>query len=30
LDPTQGDLRRNNVFIVGANSFPNAQKVPAA
>ncbi|MBH8571286.1 Fic family protein [Microvirga sp. STS02] len=29
VDPTQGDLRRNNVFIVGASSFPNAQKVPA-
>jgi Fic family protein len=28
VDPTQGDLRRNNVFIVGASSFPNAQKVP--
>lgn len=28
VDPTQGDLRRNNVFIVGATSFPNAQKVP--
>lgn len=29
VDPTQGDLRRGNVFIVGASSFPNAQKVPA-
>lgn len=29
VDPTQGDLRRNNVFIAGASSFPNAQKVPA-
>jgi len=29
VDPTQGDLRRTNVFIVGASSFPNAQKVPA-
>ncbi len=29
VDPTQGDLRRNNVFIVGASSFPNAQKVPS-
>jgi Fic family protein len=29
VDPTQGDLRRNNVFITGATSFPNAQKVPA-
>ena len=29
VDPTQGDLRRNSVFIVGASSFPNAQKVPA-
>lgn len=29
VDPTRGDLRRNNVFIVGASSFPNAQKVPA-
>lgn len=29
VDPTQGDLRRGSVFIVGANSFPNAQKVPA-
>jgi Fic family protein len=29
VDPTQGDLRRTNVFIVGATSFPNAQKVPA-
>lgn len=28
VDPTQGDLRRGNVFIVGASSFPNAQKVP--
>lgn len=28
VDPTQGDLRFNNVFIVGASSFPNAQKVP--
>lgn len=28
VDPTQGELRRNNVFIVGATSFPNAQKVP--
>lgn len=27
--PMQGDLRRGNVFIVGASSFPNAQKVPA-
>ena len=29
VDPTQGDLRRNNVFITGATSFPNAQKGPA-
>lgn len=29
VDPAQGDLRRGNVFIVGASSFPNAQKVPA-
>ena len=29
VNPTQGDLRRGNVFIVGASSFPNAQKVPA-
>lgn len=29
VDPAQGDLRRNNVFIAGATSFPNAQKVPA-
>jgi len=29
VDPTQGDLRLGNVFIVGASSFPNAQKVPA-
>ena len=29
VDPTKGDLRRGNVFIVGASSFPNAQKVPA-
>ncbi|MGI4736590.1 MAG: Fic family protein [Janthinobacterium lividum] len=29
VDPTRGDLRRGNVFIVGASSFPNAQKVPA-
>ena len=29
VDPTQGDLRRNNVFIVGTSSFRNAQKVPA-
>lgn len=29
VDPTQSDLRRTNVFIAGANSFPNAQKVPA-
>ena len=29
VDPTQGDLRRGNVFIVGASSFPNAQKLPA-
>ena len=29
VDPTQGDLRRGNVFIGGASSFPNAQKVPA-
>ncbi|TVT36958.1 Fic family protein [Hymenobacter setariae] len=29
VDPTQGDLRRTNVFIVRATSFPNAQKVPA-
>lgn len=29
VDPTQGDLRRGNVFIVGASSFPSAQKVPA-
>lgn len=29
VDPTQGDLRRTNVFITGASSFPNAQKVPA-
>ena len=28
VDPTQGDLRRGNVFIVGASSFPKAQKVP--
>ena len=28
MDPTQGDLRRGNVFIKGASSFPNAQKVP--
>jgi Fic family protein len=29
VDPTQGDLRRGNVFIAGANSFPSARKVPA-
>lgn len=29
VDPTQGDLRRGNVFITGASPFPNAQKVPA-
>ena len=29
VDPTRGDLRRGNVFIAGASSFPNAQKVPA-
>lgn len=29
VDPTQGDLRRGNVFIVGASTFPSAQKVPA-
>ena len=29
VDPTRGDLRRSNVFIVGASSFPNGQKVPA-
>lgn len=29
VDPTQGDLRRGNVFISGASSFPNAQKVLA-
>lgn len=29
MDPTQGDLRRGNVFIVGASSFPNAPKVSA-
>ena len=29
VNPTRGDLRRGNVFIVGASSFPNAQKVPA-
>jgi len=27
--PTQGGVRRKNVFIVGSTSFPNAQKVPA-
>ncbi|SMC00690.1 filamentation induced by cAMP protein Fic [Hymenobacter roseosalivarius DSM 11622] len=29
VDPSKGDLRRGSVFIVGASSFPNAQKVPA-
>lgn len=29
VDPTHGDLRRGSVFIGGASSFPNAQKVPA-
>jgi Fic family protein len=29
VDPTHGDLRRGNVFIIGASSFPNAQKVLA-
>jgi len=29
VDPAQGDLSRTNVFIVGATSFPSAQKVPA-
>lgn len=29
VDPTRGDLRRGNVFIAGASSFPNAQKVLA-
>jgi Fic family protein len=29
VDPMHGDLRRGNVFIIGASSFPNAQKVPA-
>jgi Fic family protein len=28
VDPTKGDLRRGSVFIVGASSFPNTQKVP--
>ena len=29
VDAARGDLRRGNVFIVGASAFPNAQKVPA-
>jgi hypothetical protein len=28
VNPTKGDLRRNNVLIGGASSFLNTQKVP--
>lgn len=29
VDPARGELRRSDVFIVGAAAFPNAQQVPA-
>lgn len=29
VNPARGEFRRDRVFIVGASSFPNAQKIPA-